>query len=287
MHQFVQTMPTNQELVEDFLKNLEGVSDTTKREYGSKLRQMTNQVTFDTKESDLVKFLEDIPNPNTRSNKAFALLRLRKFHKLPIAELEQLREDTKLKIRQHRKEQAKKNNDSLVTYDQLMDTLDTLHGRDYFMNYMYAKHGLRNRDINVRYRPSLGKATKNENLIVFNPKQKGNKVTLYIMDYKTAGTYGPKTIVIRDQRLYEELKSMDMKNGDYVFKMTNGSKPTINYMNVLATKHSINNYGEGRIAKILVKHLLDNKRYSDLEELSQQRGTSLGTLYSVYNMQSQ
>jgi len=31
---------------------------------------------------------------------------------------------------------------------------------------------------------------------------------------------------------------------------------------------------------------MDNKRFSELEELSQQRGTSLGTLYSVYNVQS-
>lgn len=277
---------TNQNLIDDFLKNLEGVSETTKREYSSKLRQMTNHVQFDNDEADLVKFLQDIPNPNTRSNKAFALLRLRKFHNLPVSELEQLREDIKVDIRQHRKQQAKKNNDALVSYDELLTALDGMHGRDYFMNYMYAKHGLRNRDINVRYRPSLSKATKNENLVVFNPKQKSNRVTLYITDYKTAGTYGPKTIVIRDNRLFEELKGMNMKNGDYVFKMHNGGKPTINYMNVLASKHSINNYGEGRIAKILVRHLLDNKRFSDLEELSQQRGTSLGTLYSVYNVQS-
>jgi hypothetical protein len=277
---------TNQNLIDDFLKNLEGVSDTTKREYASKLRQMTNHVQFDCDEPELVKYLQAVSNPNTRSNKAFALLRLRKFHNLPVTELEQLREDIKVDIRQHRKEQSKKNNDALVTYDELLTALDNMHGRDYFMNYMYVKHGLRNRDINVRYRPSLTKATKNENLVSFSPKQKSNRVTLYITDYKTAGTYGPKTIVIRDNRLFEELKGMNMKNGDYVFKMNNGGKPTINYMNVLASKHSINNYGEGRIAKILVKHLLNNKRFSDLEELSQQRGTSLGTLYSVYNVQS-
>ena len=277
---------SNQKLVNDFLKNLEGVSDTTKNEYRTKLNQMTNQVGFGGDEEDLIKFLEEIPNPNTRSNKAFALLRLRRYHNLPIGKLEDLREDNKANIRQHRKEVAKKNNESLVSYDELLKALDGMQGRNYFMNYMYVKHGLRNRDINVRYRPSLSKATKNENLITFRPSQKSNKVTLYITDYKTAGTYGPKTIVIRDNRLFEELKGLDLKNGDYVFKKADGSKPSINYMNVLATKHSINNYGEGRIAKILVKHLLDNKRFSELEELSQQRGTSLGTLYSVYNVQS-
>lgn len=277
---------SNEKLIDDFLKNLEGVSATTQHEYAAKLNQMKNKVQFDASEKDLIKFLSTITNPNTRTNKAFAIIRLRRHHGLPVTELETLREDMKVEIRNHRKEHAKKDNESLVTYDELLKSLDGMHGRDYFMNYMYVHHGLRNRDINVRYRPSLAKATKNENLIQFNPNAKSKRVNLYITDYKTASTYGPKTITIKNNRLFDELVGMNMKNGDYVFKMANGAKPTINYMNVLSSKHSINNYGEGRIAKILVKHLLDNKRYTDLEELSRQRGTSLGTLYTVYNMQS-
>jgi len=276
----------NEKLQVEFIDNLEGVSDTTKREYNTKLNQLTSKVKFDGDESDLLKYMTEIKNPNTRTNKAFALIRLRKFHNLPVVELEKLREDTKAEIRTHRKAKSKADNEALVSYDELQTVLDTMHGRNYFMNYMYVNHGLRNRDINVRYRPNLSKATKNENLITFNPKAKNPKVTLYITDYKTASTYGPKTITIKNQRLVDELTSMNMKNGDYVFKQANGSKPTINYMNVLSSKHSINNYGEGRIAKILVKHLLDTKRFSDIEELSQQRGTSLSTLYTVYNVQS-
>jgi len=276
----------NEKLQVEFIDNLEGVSDTTKKEYNTKLNQLTSKVQFGGDESNLLKFLSEIKNPNTRTNKAFALIRLRKFHNLPVVELEKLREDTKAEIRTHRKAKSKADNEALVSYDELQTALDTMHGRNYFMNYMYVNHGLRNRDINVRYRPNLSKATKNENLITFNPKAKNPKVTLYITDYKTASTYGPKTITIKNQRLVDELTSMNMKNGDYVFKQANGSKPTINYMNVLSSKHSINNYGEGRIAKILVKHLLDTKRFSDIEELSQQRGTSLSTLYTVYNVQS-
>ncbi len=276
----------NEKLQVEFIDNLEGVSDTTKKEYNTKLNQLTSKVQFGGDESNLLKFLSEIKNPNTRTNKAFALIRLRKFHNLPVVELEKLREDTKAEIRTHRKAKSKADNEALVSYDELQTALDTMHGRNYFMNYMYVNHGLRNRDITVRYRPNLSKATKNENLITFNPKAKNPKVTLYITDYKTASTYGPKTITIKNQRLVDELTSMNMKNGDYVFKQANGSKPTINYMNVLSSKHSINNYGEGRIAKILVKHLLDTKRFSDIEELSQQRGTSLSTLYTVYNVQS-
>ena len=55
-------------------------------------------------------------------------------------------------------------------------------------------------------------------------------------------------------------------------------------MNVLASRRSINQYGEGRIAKILIKHLLDTKQYGEIEALSKQRGTALSTIYSSYNL---
>ena len=55
-------------------------------------------------------------------------------------------------------------------------------------------------------------------------------------------------------------------------------------MNVLASKHSINQYGEGRIAKILIRHLIDTKQFDKIELLSKQRGTQLSTIYTTYNL---
>jgi hypothetical protein len=54
-------------------------------------------------------------------------------------------------------------------------------------------------------------------------------------------------------------------------------------MNVRAMKESINKYGEGRIAKILVKHLIDTDNHEAVAELSKTRGTALSTLYTHYN----
>jgi hypothetical protein len=55
-------------------------------------------------------------------------------------------------------------------------------------------------------------------------------------------------------------------------------------MNVLATKNSLFKYGEGRIAKIYIKYLLDSQQFDQIERLSRQRGTSLGTIYTSYNI---
>jgi hypothetical protein len=67
----------NEKLQREFIDNLVGVSDTTKYEYNTKLNQLTSKVKFDAEESDLLEFLAKIKNPNTRTNKAFALIRQR------------------------------------------------------------------------------------------------------------------------------------------------------------------------------------------------------------------
>ena len=54
-------------------------------------------------------------------------------------------------------------------------------------------------------------------------------------------------------------------------------------MNALAPKRSINQRGEGRIAKILARRLLDTSQRGKVEELSKQRGAALATLYASYN----
>jgi hypothetical protein len=230
-----------------------------------------------------VGFLNTVENPNTRTNKAFALIRLRRHFDLPVAQLEALRDETKGEILIHRKQKAKDNFDSLMTYDELLDELAKLSGRTYVMNHLWVKYGLRNKDINAVFKTRKPKQVT-ENTVVFNPKAKKPKVTYYITDYKTAGVYGDKAITITDRRFFDELRGLGLKNNQYIHATQDGTKATVNYMNVLASKHSINQYGEGRICKILVRHLLDTKQFNQIENISKQRGTALSTLYTSYNV---
>ena len=253
------------------------------RDYVTKLTKLAKEVKFDDPESSLVGHLSKVENPNTRSNKAFALIRLRRHLKLPTFELETMREDLKKDIMAHRKKKASADLEKLVPYEELLVKLDAMTGRDYIMNYMWVKHGLRNKDINVAVtRKKLKEIT--ENIVVSNPSSKTPKATYYITDYKTANTYGDKSIVIKDERFFKELSDLGLKNNQYLFAKQDGTKATVNYMNVLASRRSINQYGEARIAKILIKHLLDHKQYGTIETLSKQRGTALSTIYSSYNL---
>ena len=273
---------TNDAHLQSFIKGAKA-GESTMRDYVTKLTKLAKEVNFGDPESSLVEHLSTVENPNTRSNKAFALIRMRRHLKLPTFELETMREDLKKDIMTHRKKKATEDLEKLVSYEELLTKLEGLSGKDYIMNYMWVKHGLRNKDINVAVKRKKPKDIT-ENVIVFNPNLKSPKATYYITDYKTANTYGNKSIVIKDQRFFEELSKLGLKNDQYLFAKQDGTKATVNYMNVLASRRSINQYGEGRIAKILIKHLLDTKQYGTIEKISKQRGTALSTIYSSYNL---
>lgn len=276
-------MDNNTALVKDFLDNLD-IGATTKKDYTVKLNKLSKEVKLNDTEDNLATFFNKIANPNTRSNKIFVVIRMRRYHKMPTSQLEDMRGDLKKEIVVHRKQKAKQNVESLVSYQDLVKELDTKTGRDYYMNYMYVNHGVRNKDINVKIVHKTPKETPTENTMVFNPKLKKPLIKLHIVDYKTADTYGDKYFEIKDQRLYDEIKNLSLKNNDYMFATRDGKKVNVNYMNVLATKNSLFKYGEGRIAKILIKHLLDTQQFDKIDTLSKQRGTSLGTLYTSYNI---
>tara|TARA_R110000782_G_scaffold75633_2_gene150959 strand:+ start:530 stop:1405 length:876 start_codon:yes stop_codon:yes gene_type:complete len=272
-------------LIEKFLEDQTHVSETTKNDYNVKLRSLQRVMPLNSNEDDWLEYCKTIENPNTRSNKTNALIQLRSFHHLPCIKLQDLKEYTKSDIKQHRKLKAKDNLTSMMSYDELLAEVDKLHGSQYFLNHMFSRHGLRVKDVNCVYRNRLKpNEAVTENTVIFNPNAKNPKITMHVVDYKTAKTYGPKVLHLTDPRLFAELKSLNLKNKQYIFSTKAMTKPSCNYMNVRSCAESINKYGEGKISKILVKHLIDTGQHDKVAELSKSRGTALSTLYSHYNV---
>jgi len=272
-------------LLDNYLENLSEVSETTKNDYFVKLRGLKKKMPLDGDEDDWLDFFKGIENPNTRSNNTNALIQLRLHHNLPCKRLQDLKEATKSDIRMHRKIVAKHNMKSMISYEDMINEVQKMHGGQYFMNHMFSKYGLRVKDINCRYRNRMKEGElPTENTIIFNPKAKKPKMTMHIVDYKTAKHYGPKVIHMTDFRLFEELKSLNLKNKQYVFATKANNKPSCNYMNVRSCAESVNKYGEGKMAKILIKHLIDTGQHDKVVELSKTRGTAMSTLYSHYNV---
>lgn len=276
----------NASLLSDFVEALhrdDTIKATTRKDYIHKLNKLQKEVAFDASEEDIIEFLSSIENPNTRTNKGYVLQKLREFHQLPSKKIYDFRNDIKSEIHHHRKTVAKDNMESLCSYDELCEELDKMSGIQYLMNYFFVKHGLRNKDINMN---CFHKKPKNMtgNYMVCNPKAKKPLVKLVINDYKTSKIYGQKTFQIRDKRFVEELNKLQLKHGQPLVTTRDGSKASDAYLGVLCARNSIRRYGEGKIAKILVKHCIDTKQFDKVQELSEQRGTSMGQLYTSYNI---
>lgn len=283
-------MATPEQTVENHLKmhefceQLEHVSETTKNDYLQKLNAMKNHIHFLGDEQALIEYCNQMTNPNTKANKLNALQRMRHHFEMDTKGLQDALEYNKGDIRLHRKIKAKINHDALMTYDELLKRLDQQHGAYYFLNHMYVHHALRNQDVNVLYKSRVDKDwVPTENTLIFNPKAKRPKMTMHVVHYKTASTYGPKVLELDDKRLWEELNSIGLKHNQYVFQTREGRKPTLNNMNVKSAAYSIDGMGEGRIAKILIKHLIDTGNHNRVAEISKSRGTALQTLYTHYN----
>jgi len=89
---------TNSEMLQAFVSEVKA-GPSTKKDYVAKLTKLSKQVTFADPEEQLVDFLKTVENPNTRTNKAFSLIRLRRHFGLPVVLLEGLLEGLRDHVR--------------------------------------------------------------------------------------------------------------------------------------------------------------------------------------------
>ena len=107
---------------------------------------------------------------------------------------------------------------------------------------------------------------------------------LIINDYKTKKTYGKKVFRITDKKFRKEIMNRKLKDGNYLIEKPKGGKYSISNYNDIILKYTIDQLGEAKLFKILMKHLIDKKDYKSIEELSKTRGTSMPVLIKSYNV---
>ena len=272
----------NNDLVKKYLehiKNEKKVSTQTIKTY----ENIGNNIPFNLLSSQptIVKKLKDLyDNPNTLQLYLNMIILVRKFNNEEVDKLIKFRNSLSDSIKQSRKDNLDKMDDKLPSLNHIKDSLDELTGIRYVINYIMINHGLRNKDLNLRFVKSLPE-NKEENYII----QKGKNVILNINDYKTDKTHGTKEIKINDLKFLKELKSLNLKDGDYILPMKNGDKiSNIITFNDKILKLTIDRLGQNKLVKIIVKDLLNNKNFEKLDQISKDRGTSLEVLLKSYNL---
>lgn len=272
----------NNDLVKKYLehiKNEKKVSEQTIKTY----ENIGKNIPFNLLNSQptIIKKLKDLyDNPNTLQLYLNMIILVRKFNNEEVDKLIKFRNSLSDSIKQTRKDNLDKMDDKLPSLDHIKDSLDELTGIRYVINYIMVNHGLRNKDLNLKFVKVLPE-DKEENYIM----QKGKNVILNINDYKTDKTHGTKEIKITNSKFLKELKSLNLNDGDYLIPMKNGDKiSNIITFNDKILKLTIDRLGQNRLVKIVVKDLLNKKDFEKLDSISKDRGTSLEVLLKSYNL---
>lgn len=272
----------NNDLVKKYLehiKNEKKVSEQTIKTY----ENIGKNIPFNLLSSQptIIKKLKDLyDNPNTLQLYLNMIILVRKFNNEEVDKLIKFRNSLSDSIKQTRKDNLDKMDDKLPSLNHIKDSLDELTGIRYVINYIMINHGLRNKDLNLRFVKVLPE-DKEENYIM----QKGKNVILNINDYKTDKTHGTKEIKITNSKFLKELKSLNLNDGDYLIPMKNGNKiSNIITFNDKILKLTIDRLGQNKLVKIVVKDLLNNKNFEKLDQISKDRGTSLEVLLKSYNL---
>jgi len=272
----------NNDLVKKYLEHIKSekkVSEQTIKTY----ENIGKNIPFNLLNSQptIIKKLKDLyDNPNTLQLYLNMIILVRKFNDEEVDKLIKFRNSLSDSIKQTRKDNLDKMDDKLPSLDHIKDSLDELTGIRYVINYIMINHGLRNKDINLKF-VNVVPEDKEENYIM----QKGKNVILNINDYKTDKTYNAKEIKINNSKFLKELKSLNLKDGDYMLHMKNGEKiSNIITFNDRILKLTIDKLGQNRLVKIVVKDLLNKKDFEKLDQISKDRGTSMEVLLKSYNL---
>ena len=272
----------NTNLVQKYLehiKNEKKVSEQTIKTY----ENIGKNIPFNLLNSQptIIKKLKDLyDNPNTLQLYLNMIILVRKFNSEEVDKLIKFRNSLSDSIKETRKSNLDKMDDKLPPLEYIENELNDLTGIRYVINYIMVNHGLRNKDLNLKFVKVLPE-DKDENYIM----QKGKNILLNINDYKTEKKYNMKEIKINNSKFLKELKSLNLKDGDYIIPMKNKDKITnIITFNDRILKLTIDRLGQNRLVKIVVKDLLNKKDFEKLDQISKDRGTSMEVLLKSYNL---
>tara|TARA_R100001463_G_scaffold51255_1_gene101831 strand:+ start:2786 stop:3634 length:849 start_codon:yes stop_codon:yes gene_type:complete len=270
---------TNSELLKSYIESRDNITEQTKKTY----THIANNLPFNvlTSQQTIIKKLNDLyENPNTKALNLNMIILVRKHNEEETDKLIKFRNSLRDDIIKIRKEKMTETKNNLPSYNEIMGKLDDLKGVNYLINYLFLKHGLRNKDINLIYVKKIPDEKQDENYLV----HKKNKVVLDINDYKTDKSFGSKSIDITDDRFIKELKDINAKDNTYLISKKNGEKLKLSSFNERLLNLSIDKLGEAKLFKILIAHLLDKKDFKKIEELVNSRGTSMNTIMKSYNI---
>ena len=278
------TKKTNKVLIDEYLDHIKKekkLSAQTLKTY----ENISNQLPFNllTTQPTIIKKIKELyDNPNTKQLFLNIIILVRRFKGEETDKLIKYRNALRDDIVKERKKNLDILDDKLPTLEYILSKLENLSGKKYILNYLMIEHGLRNKDLNMQFKTKLPEKGENNYITL-----KGKNSILQINDYKTEKSFGQKEIKINNKRFIDELKKLNLQDGDYILPKKNGDKiNSISTFNEKILRHTIDDLGQNKLVKIKIKDLLNKKDHDTLEKLSNDRGTSMSVLLKSYNLEN-
>ncbi len=277
----------NSELVEkylDHIKKEKKLSQGTITTYTNIGKNLDFSIMLSQK--TLIQKLKDLyDNPNTLQLYLNMIILIRRYNDEATDMLVKLRNSLRDDIIKTRKENLDKLDDKLPSKSYIIEQLNNMSGIRYILNYLIIHHALRNKDMNLLIiENEKDMNDEDQNYMVINKKKK--MIKLFINDYKTDTKYGTKEIKITDPDFYKNVvKVFNENESKNLLHLRNGDKiKSVSTLNDKILNLTIDNLGQNKIVKVMIKDLLSNKAFDKLEQLSKDRGTSLDVLLKSYNL---
>ena len=274
--------------LENYVASMEGKAKNTIRTYFSnytRIHKHFDKDISDIPNEDLIQYISAQDSSNTKNGFITVAIQVKRLFDKDITDLTDYRETLKVRIVSEIKKKNIVLQEILPSYADIVEyterLFDTGEHIGFVINFLLLNYNVRNLDLDFKITTKLNEATDEKtNYIVILP----NKMMYIRNRYKTKETYGSKTHKITDdkfifaiKKIYQMIKKSD--DGEYINPII-PNPGTLSYRIQSATYKSI---GEGAYAKICINHFRDD--IDALQRISENRGTSLATLLTDYNIQ--
>jgi hypothetical protein len=208
---------------------------------------------------------------------------VKKLHNKPHTLLIEQRDKNKAMVEIKTKETNIELTEKLPSYKTLVEYTNKLYDKnkftEYVVNYLLINYFVRNQDLLFEIVPRKKDAIDKNMNYMWLPKH-GKKCEYVRNNYKTAETYGKKTIVITDPNFILAIKRI---NACAKYNLDCGTIiPTDSQVGYYVKKMTYEELGEGSYFKIAVNHFKNDLQM--LKLMSKYRGTDVNTIISKYDI---
>ena len=272
-----------------FLASVEDKAPNTIKQYNAqynKLFALIGKNIGETSEKKLIDIISDTVNINAKQALINIAIQVRRLDELSVAKLVSEREKNKHKLIGVVKNTNLKLQNSLPSYEELINYMDSLYEAsawtDYIINYLLIYHQVRNLDLlfdivtRKKDMSADGHIFLSKNYLWLSPK----KVVYTRNSYKTADTHGQKVTTITDPKFITAVKR--------VFACQKHNEtcgvfiPNSNQLGYYILNATYKQLGEGKIMKIVVNHFRHD--LNKIKQIAASRGTSFDVILSNYDI---